>query len=63
MIQQISVREYGGRIVEKILVEDLGEVVLVTTPEEWDLAQSEQRKPITVGFKKEYVLGEPVKNS
>jgi|HubBroStandDraft_2_1064218.scaffolds.fasta_scaffold4098232_1 hypothetical protein len=59
MNQNVTVREFGGRVVEKVLVEDLGDVILVTTPEEWKSSQIEQRKPVTVGFKREYIVKIP----
>ena len=54
----VTVKQYGGRIAEKVLVKDLGDVVLVTTREEWDSSVVQDREPITVGFRREYVVKE-----
>jgi len=60
-IKYVTVRQYGGRVVEKVLVKDQGDVLLVTTPEEWEISQREEREPVTVGFKREYVVDLPIK--
>jgi len=54
-MNRVTVVEFGGTIAEKILVEDRGHVVMVTTEEEWADSQRESRPPVTVGFKKEYL--------
>lgn len=54
-MKRVTVIQYGGTIAEKILVEDRGDVLLVTTEEEWRASEIEQRSPISVGFRKEYV--------
>jgi hypothetical protein len=41
---------------EKILVEDEGDVLVVTTEEEWAASVAENRLPVTVGFKREYLV-------
>lgn len=48
--------QYGGTIAEKVVVEDKGEVLVVTTPEEWAASQREKREPVVVGFRREYVV-------
>ncbi len=55
-INRVTVVQYGGTIAEKILVEDRGDVLLVTTEEEWSTSQSENRPPVSVGFKAEYIV-------
>ena len=57
-MKRVTVMQYGGVTAEKILVEDRGEVLILTTEEEWVAAQSEGRDPIVVGFKREYLLPE-----
>ena len=52
----VTVVEYGGKHVEKVLVEDKGDVLLVTTPQEWNDSQRESREPIVVGFRREYLV-------
>jgi hypothetical protein len=56
-MKRVTVVQFGGAIAEKIVVEDRGDVLLVTTEEEWLASQAENRAPITVGFKKEYIIG------
>jgi hypothetical protein len=55
-MQRVTVIEFGGRAVEKVVVSDLGNILLVTTPFEYESAKYEKRKPLTVGFKKSYVI-------
>jgi hypothetical protein len=55
-MERVTVVQFGGAIVEKILVEDLGSVLLVMTEEEWSASQVENRAPVSVGFKREYVV-------
>jgi hypothetical protein len=56
-MKRITVIQYGGTIAEKILVEDQGEVLIVTTEAEWMAAEAENRPPVTVGFRREYLVG------
>jgi hypothetical protein len=58
-IRKVTVVQYGGMIAEKILIEDRGDVLVVTTEEEWNASQRENRPPISVGFKAEYVVNRP----
>jgi hypothetical protein len=58
---RVTVRQYGGKIVEKVLVEDRGDVLLVTTPQEWAESQREDRDPIVVGFRREYLVESPAR--
>jgi len=55
-MKTVTVIVYGGAIEEKILVEDRGDVLIVTTAEEWRAAETENRAPIVVGFKREYLV-------
>jgi hypothetical protein len=56
MLHRVTVIQYGGKVVEKILVEDRGDVLVVTSPEEWNVAQIEEREPVTVGFRREFLV-------
>jgi hypothetical protein len=55
-MKKVTVVQYGGTIAEKILVEDRGEVLLVTTEAEWRAAERENRLPVSVGFRREYLV-------
>ena len=55
-MKRVTVIQFGGTIVEKILVEDKGDVLVVTTEEEWKAAAAENRPPVSVGFKREYLV-------
>jgi hypothetical protein len=55
-IKRVNVIQFGGTIAEKILVEDRGDVLVVTTEEEWAASVAENRPPISVGFKREYLV-------
>lgn len=61
-LQLVTVRQYGGKIVEKVLVRDLGDTLLVTTPEEYKTSKLQKREPITVGFRREYLVEQSVKS-
>jgi len=54
-IKRVTVREFGDVLAEKIIMDDLGDVLLVTTELEWEASQRERRPPVSVGFRKEYV--------
>lgn len=53
--QLITLRSADGEI-QRVVVEDLGDVVTVCTPEELDAAKAQYRQPLRVGFKKKDVL-------
>lgn len=53
--QQVTVSCYGGQKVQMILVEDLGDVLVVCSPEEIEDARRQGREPLTLGFKRESV--------
>ena len=40
------------------MVEDRGDVLLVTTEEEWLASKAENRAPVSVGFRREYIVNE-----
>jgi hypothetical protein len=55
-MKTVNVVVYGGAIEEKILVEDRGDVLIVTTKDEWKVAEHENRPPVAVGFRREYLV-------
>ncbi len=55
-MKTVTVVVYGGTIEEKILVEDRGDVLVLTTKDEWRAAETENRPPVGVGFKREYLV-------
>ena len=57
-MKRVMVTVFGGAIEEKVLVKDWGEVLIVTTVEEYEAAILENREPVTVGFRKEYLVQE-----
>jgi hypothetical protein len=56
--QYVTVVEYGGTISRKVLVEDRGDVLIVTSETEWDLSVMESRPPVVVGFRREYIAAD-----
>ena len=52
----IRLRAYGGEEIVRRVVEVQPDAVLVCSEEEYERAQTEGRKPMTVGFRYEYVL-------
>ena len=57
-MKRVTVVEFGGTISTKILVENRGDVLVVTREEEWEASQKESRPPIVVGFRREYLTKE-----
>ena len=57
-MKRVTVTQFGGTISRKILVEDKGDVLILTSEQEWERAQSENRPPVVVGFRREYVVEE-----
>ena len=53
--QRVNLLSSAGPIV-RIVVIDLGEVLLVTREEEFSMAQMEGREPASIGFKKQDVI-------
>jgi len=57
-MKRVTVTQFGGTIAQKIVVEDQGSVLILTTEEEWAKAERENRPPVVVGFRREYVVEE-----
>lgn len=53
---KILVRAFDGKVLERIVVADQGEVVIITKEEEYDAARREGREPLAVGFKKKDII-------
>ena len=54
--ERVSLVAYGGRIIERVVVKDLGDLILVSKSEELACAIVEKRAPVSVGFPKSAVL-------
>jgi hypothetical protein len=48
--QEVKVRAYGGRVLQRIVIKLLGDTVLICKPEEWEAARREGRAANGVGF-------------
>jgi hypothetical protein len=57
-MKRVTVVQFGGTISTKILIEDRGSVLILTSEQEWEASQKEGRVPVVVGFRREYVTGE-----
>lgn len=57
-MQRVTVLEFGDRCVEKVVISEIGDVILVTTPLEWEMSKQQKREPLTVGFKKKYIVSD-----
>ena len=53
--QAVTLLSCSG-VIDRIVVEDLGAVILICRPEEYERASTEGRDPVSVGFKKTYVI-------
>ncbi len=54
-MKRVTVIEFGGTISTKILVEDRGDVLILTSEKEWEASQRESRAPVVVGFRREFL--------
>jgi hypothetical protein len=54
--KHVTVMTFGGKTKEMVVVKDLGDVLVLTKPEEWEQAKRDKREPIAVGFKKSYLV-------
>jgi hypothetical protein len=43
-------------VIERTVVRDLGDILLVCLPREFEAAARESREPVAVGFRHEYVI-------
>lgn len=47
---RVTVTAFGGKKLDRVVWEDVGRGVLITTAREYAKAESEYREPICVGF-------------
>lgn len=57
--ERVRVRAYGGRVLERVVVEVRDDAILVCTPEEIDAATKRGRRPVCVGFPLSELVQEP----
>jgi len=50
--QRVTVNAFGGKQLSRIVVEDIGQTVLICKLEEFDRAKAEGRPPVYIGFPK-----------
>jgi hypothetical protein len=53
----IKLKAYGGEVITRRVVRDMGDVVAVCTEDEYQNAIRQKRDPVTVGFNKKYIKG------
>jgi hypothetical protein len=53
--ERIWVCTFGGRAIERVVLEDLGDTLLLCRMEDLEIANSEGRAPATVEYPKEFV--------
>ena len=56
----VRVRAFGGEVLERRVVDDLGKHVVVCSEAEFRRAAAEHREPQGIGFPKSDVVEEPV---
>lgn len=54
----VTLVAFGGKLIQRRVVEDRGSVILICRDEEYQSASVEKRPPITVGFPRTSVIGE-----
>ena len=52
----VTVSCFGGVTAEMIVVNDLGDVLVLSSPDEIMAAKQEEREPVTVGFPRSSVI-------
>jgi len=52
----VTVECFGGQTAQMIVVEDLGDILVVCTEQEFDAASAAGREPSTIGFRRSSVL-------
>jgi hypothetical protein len=57
--QQVTVIEYGGQRLKRMVISDLGQRVIVCTADEFNRSKQEMREPEGVGFPRKDVLPVP----
>ena len=55
VLKEVTVTVFGGQKVQRVVVKDLGETVLVCKREELEAAARENREPLAVGIKKDHI--------
>jgi hypothetical protein len=54
--EDVTVICFGGEKIIRTVVEDRGDVILICRRDEYQKASEENRSPIAVGFRREYVV-------
>lgn len=57
---RVTVRDFYGETLERVVVEMDDRYVFVCSPSEWDLALRECREPTSVGFQHRFVISHEV---
>ncbi len=55
---RVSVVQYDGIVIDRVLVAVENGYLFVCKPEEWDVARSEGREPTCIGFRAEYLVSQ-----
>ncbi len=56
--KRVRLKAYGGEIIERRVVAVEGDTVAVCTEKEYAQAAKEGREPLSVGFRREYVIAQ-----
>ena len=54
--KEVSLVQFDGSVVERVLVAVENGYLFVCRREEWDMARNEQREPMCIGFRAEYLV-------
>jgi hypothetical protein len=57
-VNRVSVIQYGGIVIDRVLVAVENGYLFVCKPEEWEAAQREEREPTCIGFREEYLVSQ-----
>lgn len=54
--KQVRLISYGDKIITRTVVSVAGDVIFVCKSEEFKRAEIDRRQPVSIGFRREYVL-------
>jgi hypothetical protein len=54
--KEVSLISCGDKVISRVIVSVEGDVYFVCKKEEFETARRENREPVCIGFRKEYVL-------
>ena len=54
--QKVKVQAYGGEVITRVIVDEIGDTVYLSQEREYDEAKRDGREPNSVGFNKRFIV-------